>query len=123
MSHYIHNTPSRLRLQIPTLKRDIHRINEIKLLLRGRQGVESVEISDVTGSVKINFDRYETDANQLLGLLAQEGYVDMNKLVPSHQYMDRMFSKVGETASKALFNFAVDKAFEGSSLSMIAAFI
>lgn len=123
MNHYIHNTPGRLRLKIPSLKRNMPKIQEISLLLKERPGIEFLEINEITGSLKINYDRQKTDSKDLLKLLSEEGYVDIARLVPSHQYMDRMFSKVGESASRMLFNIAVDKAFEGSSLSMITAFI
>lgn len=123
MSHYIHNTPGRLRLKIPSLKRNIHEINELTLLLKQRPGIQFFDVNSITGSVTINYDQHCTSVSKLLELLSQEGYVDLAKLVPSHQHMDRIFSRVGETASKALLNIAVDRVLQGSPLSMIAAFI
>jgi hypothetical protein len=123
MNNYIHSTPGRLRLKIPSLKRNYSKIEDISLLLREKTGVEFFEVSHLTGSVTIKFDKSLTNADELLRIFSDEGIVDPGKLMPSHQYMDKMFSKAGESASRALISLAFDKAFEGSSLSMLAAFI
>lgn len=123
MNHYIHNTPGRLRLKIPSLKRNTHEINELSLMLKDRSGIQFVDVNSLTGSVTINYDQNTTNVSELLTILSQESYIDLSRLIPSHQYMDRMFSRVGETASKALINLAVDKVFEKTSLSMLVAFI
>lgn len=123
MDHYIHNTPGRLRLKIPSLKRNTHEINELSLMLKGRAGIKLVDVNSLTGSVTINYDQNRTNVSELLTILSQEGFINLSRLVPSHRYMDRMFSRAGETASKALINIAVDKVFEGTPLSMLAAFI
>ncbi len=123
MGYYIHNTPGRLRLKIPQLKRNVRLADEISLLLNEKNGVQSVEINTLTGSLKVNFNDSVVSSNLLLNLLSQEGHVDLTKLVPSKNHMDSMFSGAGKFASKALISLALDKAFEGSSLSIITAFI
>jgi hypothetical protein len=123
MGYYIHNTPGRLRLKIPQLKRNIMLADEISLMLREKRGVQSVEINTLTGSLKVNFNDSIISSNSLLNLLSQEGHIDLTKLVSSKNHMDSLFSGAGQVASKALFSLAIDKAFEGSSLSIIAAFI
>lgn len=123
MGYYIHNTPGRLRLKIPRLKRNIALADELSLMLKEKQGVRSVEINTLTGSITINFYSTAINSNSLLSLLSQEGHVDLTQLVPSKRHMDTMFSEAGKLASKALLSLALDKAFEGSSLSVLAAVI
>ncbi|MFH0959557.1 MAG: hypothetical protein V1897_12715 [Pseudomonadota bacterium] len=123
MGYYIHNTPGRLRLKIPQLKRNMMLADEISLTLREKTGVQSVEINTLTGSLKVNFNHSIVSSNSLLNSLSQEGYIDLSKMISSKQHMDSIFSDAGKVASKALFSLAIDKAFEGSSLSLLAAFI
>lgn len=123
MGYYIHNTPGRLRLKIPQMKRNITLADEISLMLREKRGVQSVEINTLTGSLKVNFNDSIISSNSLLNLLSQEGHIDLTKLVSSKNHMDSLFSGAGQVASKALLSLAIDKAFEGSSLSLLAAFI
>ena len=123
MGYYIHNTPGRLRLKIPQLKRNIRLADDLSLLLGEKNGVQSVEINTLTGSLKVNFNDSVVSSNSLLNLLSQEGHIDLTKLISSKNHMDSVFSGAGKVASKALISLALDKAFEGSSLSIIAAFI
>jgi hypothetical protein len=123
MGYYIHNTPGRLRLKIPQLKRNIRLADDLSLLLGEKNGVQSVEINTLTGSLKVNFNDSVVSSNSLLNLLSQEGHIDLTKLISSKNHMDSVFSSAGKVASKALISLALDKAFEGSSLSIIAAFI
>lgn len=123
MEFYLHSTPGRLRLKIPSLKRNADLVDELTLLLRGIDGVYSIDINPLTGSVKVNFDESRVTSAALLNLLSAEGHIDLSKLVSSSRYMDTLFSDMGRFASKAIVSLAVDKAFEGSSLSIIAALI
>jgi len=123
MGYYIHNTPGRLRLKIPQLKRNVMLADELSLMLREKRGVNTVDINTLTGSLTINFNSMAISDNSLLSLLSQEGHIDLTKLVSSTRYMDNLFSDAGKVASKALFSLALDKAFEGSSLSVLAAVI
>ena len=123
MDFYLHRTPGRLRLKIPGLKRNVELADELTLLLREKQGIDSIEVNALTGSLTVNFDESQVSSSALLNLLSQEGHIDLSKLVSSSRYMDTLFSDVGRFASKAIVSLAVDKAFEGSSLSIIAALI
>ncbi len=123
MGFYLHETPGRLRLKIPGLKRNVVLAEELTLLLHEKQGIHLIEVNPLTGSIKVNFDESQVTSSTLLNLLSQEGHVDLAKLVSSSRYMDTMFFKAGRVASKAIMGLALDKALEGSSLSIIAALI
>ncbi|MDR3603382.1 MAG: hypothetical protein P4L38_02015 [Syntrophaceae bacterium] len=123
MGFYVHETPGRLRLKIPSLKRNVELADELTLLLCEKQGIDSIEVNALTGSIKINFDESQVTSTTLLNLLSQEGHIDLAKLVSSSRYMDTVFSQAGWVASKAIVGLALDKALEGSSLSIIAALI
>ena len=123
MVFYIHRTPGRLRVKIPSLKRNVELADELTLLLREKHGIHSIEVNALTGSLKVNFDESQVTSTTLLNVLSQEGHIDLNKLVSSSRYMDTLFSDMGRFASKAIVSLAVDKALEGSSLSIIAALI
>ncbi|MCL5124944.1 MAG: hypothetical protein M1511_10690 [Deltaproteobacteria bacterium] len=123
MGFYLHKTPGRLRVKIPGLKRNVELANELTLLLREKQGIHLIEVNPLTGSIKVNFDESQVSSTTLLNLLSQEGHIDLTKLVSSSRYMDTMFFQAGRVASKAIVGLALDKAFEGSSLSIIAALI
>lgn len=97
--------------------------DEFSLMLREKRGVRPVEINTLTGSLKVNFNHSIVSSNSLLNLLSQEGHVDPTKLVSSKNHMDSVFSGTGKVALKTLFSLGIDKAFEGSSPSIIAAFI
>ncbi len=123
MGCYIHRTPGRLRVKIPSLKRNVKLADELTLLLREKQGIDSIEVNSLTGSLKVNFDESQVTSTTLLNVLSQEGHIDMTKLVSSSRYMDTVFSEAGRVVSRAIVSLALDKALEGSSLSIIAALI
>ena len=123
MGFYIHATPGRLRLKIPGLKRNVVLADELTRLLREKQGIDLIEVNPLTGSLKVNFDESQMTSTTLLNLLSQKGHIDLTKLVSSSRYMDTVFSEAGRVVSKAILGLALDKAFEGSSLSILSVII
>lgn len=123
MRFYIHEVPGRLRVKIPGLKRNFDLADELRLLLREKQGINSLEVNALTGSIKINFDESKVTSAALLNLLSMEGHVDLTKLLSSGKYIDKMFSQFGRVASKAILGIAIDKIFEGSSFSILSVII
>jgi NAD/NADP transhydrogenase alpha subunit len=91
--------------------------------LQAVAGVKSTSVNVLTGSLVIQFDLDTVRSESILSLLANENYIDLGRAVTSQQYVERALSNAGKTVSKALLGLALDKAFEGSSLSIIAAFI
>ncbi len=120
---YLHEVPGRLRIKIPRIKRNPEKAGELRNLLQAVAGVKSTSVNLLTGSAVIQFDSELVRSQSLLSLLANENYIDLGRAVTSQQYVERALSDAGKTVSKALLGLALDKALEGSSLSIITAFI
>ncbi|MGC8659768.1 MAG: HMA2 domain-containing protein [Desulfomonilaceae bacterium] len=123
MSFYLHNTPGRMRIKIPALKRNPNLADDLYALLHRRSGVKSLQINTLTGSIKINFDESMIKPSTLVGLLSLEGHLDPSRIVSTKKYMDKVFSEAGGTISRAILGLVLDKAFEGSSLSILTMLI
>ncbi len=123
MKYYYHEVPGRLRFKTPVLKGNHSVGDKIEDLLSGLSGVESVKTSTVTGSVIVKFDPETISSRQINDIIAEKGYFDRKRAVTSDQYLNRSFEKVGQAIGKAVFGAMVEKAFEGSALSLIAALL
>jgi cation transport ATPase len=123
MSYYLHEVPGRLRIQIPSLKRNSQSAQEVRDLLEDLSGIESASVNTVTGSVTVHYDPETIRSRAILSLLSREEYIDVTRAIPSHQYVETALSKAGRVASKALIGFALDRALQGSPLSILTAFI
>ncbi len=120
---YLHEVPGRLRIKIPRIKRNAQKAEELRNLLHSVAGVKSTSVSVVTGSAVIQFDCDLVRSETILNLLVNDNYIDLRKAMTSQQYVEKALSNAGKTVSKALLGLALDKALQGSSLSIIAAFI
>ncbi|MGO9567978.1 MAG: HMA2 domain-containing protein [Desulfomonilaceae bacterium] len=123
MGYYLHEVPGRLRIQISSLKRNSQRAQEVQDLLEDLSGIKSTSVNTVTGSVIVHYDPDIVHSRTILTLLSREEYIDVARAVSSHQYVETTLSKAGHLASKALLGFALDRALQGSPLSILAAFI
>ncbi len=123
MAVYLHEVPGRLRIQIPALKRSPLRAQQVQDLLEDLSGIKSTSVNTVTGSIIIHYDPDILHSGAILTLLSREEYIDLASAVPSHQYVETALSKAGQVASKALLGFALDRALQGSPLSILTAFI
>ncbi len=123
MSYYLHEVPGRLRIQIPSLKRNFQGAQDVRDLLEYLTGIKSVSVNTFTGSVTVHHDPDIIPSRAILTLLARENYIDVARAIPSHQYMEKALSRAGHVASKALLGFALDRALQGSPLSILTAFI
>jgi hypothetical protein len=123
MSHYVHEVPGRLRVKIPSLKRNPREATSIQSLLRRVSGVGTVTVNTVTGSVVVHFDAGVVTSRFILSVLSREGYVDLSRAMSHQQYMEAAFAKVGREASKALLGYALDRVFQGTPLAVVAALI
>jgi hypothetical protein len=123
MSYYVHEVPGRLRVKIPSLKRNQREAICVQSLLRRVSGVGSVAVNTVTGSLVIHFDAAVVTSRFILSLLGREGYVDLSRAMSHQQYMEAAFAKVGREASKALLGYALDRVFQGTPLAVVAALI
>jgi hypothetical protein len=123
VNHYYHEVPGRLRFRNPTLKGKQVLCNKIEGSVAGIAGVESVKASVVTGSVIIHYDPKVVSSGQIIDIVSERGYFDRNKAVTSDQYMNHSFEKIGQVLGKAVFGAMVEKTFEGSALSLVAALL
>ncbi len=123
MEYYLHQVPGRLRIKIPVLKRNADRARGLRDELRHVVGITSTFVNTVTGSVTINYDVDMVQPHSILNLLAHENYIDLNKAVPNHTYVETALSNAGKAVSKLLLSAALDRALQGSSLSFITVFI
>jgi len=123
MTQYIHNVPGRIRVKIPILRNDEEKGLEIQTNLGMLDGVEKISVNTVTGSIVVHYDPDELKPWQILGQLEAGGFINLSETITDNSYYKIKSSKAGEALGKALFGWAVGKAFEGSGLSILTAFI
>jgi len=123
VNHYYHEVPGRLRIKNPALKGKQVLCNKIEDSLAGIAGVQSVRASVVTGSVTIHYDPKVVGSKQIIDIVSEQGYFDRQKAVTSDQYMNHSFEKIGQALGKAVFGAMVEKTFERSALSLVAALL
>lgn len=123
MPYYVHEVPGRLRIKIPTLKRNVHEARKLKALLGMREGVSAVSVNHMTGSMLIHYDTSIISSSEIFRLLNRGGYIEAEKVTPSVKKIDQDLKKLGRLASKALVGIVLDRALEGTPLSILTAFI
>jgi hypothetical protein len=123
VNHYYHEVPGRLRLKNPVLKGKQDLCKKIEDSMACIAGIQSVKASVVTGSVTIYYDQKVLSSGQIIDIVSEQGYFDRNKAITSDQYMNHSFEKIGQAIGKAVFGAMVEKTFEGSALSLVAALL
>lgn len=123
MSYYLHEVPGRLRIKIPRLKKDQAGARELQWMLEDVIGVTSASVSPVTGSVLVTFDPRALSSRAILDMLSHEGYIDLSMALSRKRHFDTAATKAGQALSKAVLGLALDRAFQGSPLSILTALI
>jgi hypothetical protein len=123
VNHYYHEVPGRLRLKNPVLKGKQDLCKKIEDSMACIAGIQSVKASVVTGSVTIYYDQKVLSSGQIIDIVSEQGYFDRNKAITSDQFMNHSFEKIGQAIGKAVFGAMVEKTFEGSALSLVAALL
>ncbi len=123
MSYYVHSVPGRLRIKIPMVRCEPGVGREVVEIVEHIRGVRHVEVNPVTGSVVVRYDPKWTRSEEILEVLQKHGYFDEQKVLANDPLLESAAAKAGRMIGKTLFGLAVEKAFEGSALSMLAAFI
>jgi len=123
MEYYLHESPGRLRVKIPDLKRNPQSAWDLQGLLKNLSGIKSSSINTVTGSVIMHYDPEVLSAGALINVLAGEGYIDVAKVLTNKKRNENTMEAVTLAASKALLGFVLDRALQGSPLSIVTAFI
>ena len=123
MSYYMHNVPGRLRVKSPLLKRNSAAADELKKALSTMQGIAAVDFNPTTGSLLINYNHRTAKHEDIVGLLERKGYFDRTKATTNEGYIHAVAEKTGRIVGKAALGMAMEKALEGSALSLISLLI
>ncbi len=119
MSCYCHSTPGRLRIKTPLIKRNPAEVDRARRLLQSLREIDAFDINPVTGSITITYADPATDPESILNILREKGYFKVFQ--KEDQYpIEAAVSKAGTTLGKVLVGAFVEKAFEGSMLSLLA---
>lgn len=123
MSYYVHNVPGRLRIKSPVIKRNQSAADDLKKVLSTINGIGTVDISLVTGSVLVNYNRHMVGHDDIISLFERKGYFDRSKAATNDDYIKDAASGFGNILGKAVLGAFVEKSFEGSALSLLAILI
>jgi copper chaperone CopZ len=123
MSYYCHTTPGRLRVKTPIIKQNPVEIEKVRAMLQALPGVDGVSINALTGSITINYSDRATDSQSILSLLKEKGYYRISPIEEQEHPIETVVSKVGTAMGKVIVGVFVEKAFEGSMLSLLALLI
>jgi copper chaperone CopZ len=123
MSYYIHNVPGRLRIKIPLIRRNLSKCIAIRDLLVHLDGVERIKVTELTGSVVINYDPQIIQPQDIFQILKDNDYFDESQAISHDAHIQTAASKAGMQIGRAVFGWAVGKALEGSGLSALAILI
>ncbi|MGD0885567.1 MAG: HMA2 domain-containing protein [Thermodesulfovibrionales bacterium] len=123
MSYYIHNVPGRLRVKSPVVKRNDDAADEIRKTLSTMIGIATVDINLTTGSILINYNPKTIHHNDIINTLQRTGFFDTSRALNTDQYIHRAASQAGTIVGKVIFGTFVEKALEGSALSLITLLI
>lgn len=123
MTYYLHEVPGRLRIKLPELRRNDELADELQRELNSLYGVESTMVNTVTGSVIVHHDAEIIGSGSILAFLASEKYIDLSRAVSSEKHTEKILAHAGRAVSKALLGLALDRAFRGSPIGILTAFI
>ena len=123
MSYYVHNTPGRLRVKIPSIKGSPKFANDIEGILRTIDGIDSTAVNTLTGSIVINYDRKIVSSEAVLSILEEKGYFEIPKAVSNDRYIEAAVTKAGSVVGKVVLEVLLATAFEGPALSLLTALI
>lgn len=88
MDYYMHILPGKICIRTSVLRRDEVEVFPVSRCLKAIQGVTSVKINNVIGSVLIDYDRSAISYHVILKQLAQQGFVPVSwstpKVLPYH---------------------------------------
>ncbi len=105
MSYYIHDMPGRLRVKSPKIRKNRNVGDEVQKLIGMTDGVDSVAVNLLTGSLLINYNPRVTRNDELINLLQEKGYFDHSKATTNDLYMHQAASKVSAFAFNVITTF------------------
>jgi copper chaperone CopZ len=123
MKYYIHELPGRLRIKIPTIKKNSALAAQVNDFLYDLNGVTDVNINALTGSIVVNFEPDTVNTETILAILAEKGHINIKDLLTSRNEQPDVYQMVGTAASRALIGFAIDRVFAGSPYVALSALV
>ncbi|NLI81312.1 MAG: heavy-metal-associated domain-containing protein [Deltaproteobacteria bacterium] len=123
MGLYIHDIPGRLRVKTPIIKGNNSAAESVQKILEAIEGVDSTAVNTLTGSVVVNYNAKAVDSARLLQTLNQKGYIDLSRVSTNEQALQVAASRAGGVIGKAILGLVLEKAFEGSALSLLTVLI
>jgi copper chaperone CopZ len=119
--HYVHSVPGRLRVRAAQLRGQQTRAAQVRHRLEALQGIQSVTVSTVTGSILISYDSAMLSLNAVWAALrdldcAPQGAAALSGSGGANA------AWVGN-ATDALIEGLVQKVAEASAMALLRAFI
>ncbi len=123
MGYYLHEIPGRLRVKIPDLKRNPQSAWDVQVLLKNLPGVKSISANTITGSIIVHYDQRLMNTAAIVNILAREGYIDLAKVLFNKERKENAIDVVAQAVSKAIVGFVLDRALQGTPLSVVTALV
>jgi hypothetical protein len=123
MSYYVHNVPGRLRVRISSLRNRPLEIQQVRVLFSSINGIESIDVNEVTGSVVVNYAEDLILPHQILTMLRDNGYYDDSRASSINSELHGTASRIGGQVGKAIFSWAVGQILKANGLSFLAVLI
>ena len=119
MTH-IHHVPGRLRVRVPQIKKSQQKAAVVRSILHEMHGISSAAPNLVTVSIVIHYDPDSTNAESILILLRERGYVlaDLPRPAPLSAP-----NRIPKKIATAVFWYCVETAVERSIPLLIAAIL
>lgn len=119
MSYYMHDVPGRLRIKSPFIKGNENLAKHIERFLEQINGIQSITTNPRTGSIIMTYNEKKLTSKMLLDMLKTRGIFNPAKALTNDQYIHSNASKASQIVYKAVVGAFVEKAFEGSALSLL----
>jgi len=120
MSYYLHDVPGRLRIKTPLIKGNENLAKHVERFLEQINGVKAITTNPLTGSIVMTYDEKRLTSKMLIETLKTRGIFDPAKAMTNDQYIHSNASKASQIVYKAVVGAFVEKAFEGSALSLLS---
>ena len=123
MKPYIHHVPGRLRVKIPGLKGDPERGRKAADLIEAMDGIDTVKVTPLTGSVIVHYDPDLAMPSRILDALKANGYFEQigKNTALIRTAFERKVSP--EAVFRQVLQWLVEKALERSGQALLAALI
>lgn len=119
MSFYMHNTPGRLRIKSPIIRRNEGAAYEVRKILGATYGIATVDANLTTGSLLINYNPKVINADDIVDLLHRKGYFDRSKALTHDEYIQGAASKAGSFIGRSVIGSVLGMALEGTPLALL----